>query len=64
MELPEAEIHDAISDPTNHAQTEEAGPPRLKGVPKVAGTEPRTPRTETAYESVDRFVESLLMSYF
>jgi hypothetical protein len=55
--IPEADIHDAIRDPKNQAQTEDAGPPRLKGIPKVAGIEPRTPRTDSAYEIVDHFVK-------
>lgn len=46
--VPDAEMQEAIIEPINHAQTAEAGPPRLKGLPNVAGTEPRTPRTETA----------------
>lgn len=46
--IPEAEMHEAIKDPKNHAQIDAAGPPRLNGLPKVAGTEPRTPRTEMA----------------
>lgn len=34
--------------PIVQAHTAAAGPPRLKGLPKVAGTEPSTPSTETA----------------
>jgi len=41
-------MHEAITEPINHAHTEAAGPPRLSGLPKAAGTEPRTPSTETA----------------
>lgn len=62
LEVPEAEIHEAINDPTNHAHTVDAGPPRLNGIPKVAGTEPKTPNTETAYERVDHLVKWRLMS--
>ena len=55
-------MHDAMRDPMNHAHTEAAGPPRLNGLPKVAGTEPKTPRTETAYDKVDHFVKCRLRS--
>ena len=48
LAIPEAEMQLAIRDPTNHAHTQAAGPPKLNGTPNVAGTEPRTPRTETA----------------
>jgi len=41
-------MHIAITDPINHAHTAVAGPPLAIGVPKVAGTEPRTPRIEIA----------------
>jgi len=52
-----------MMDPMNHAHTEEAGPPKLSGMPKVAGTEPRTPRTEIAYDKVDHLVKWRLRSY-
>ena len=39
--------------PISHAQTAVAGPPDCSGLPKVAGTEPSTPRIEMAYETVD-----------
>jgi hypothetical protein len=45
---PDAEMHDAIKDPMNQAQTDAAGPPRLNGLPNVAGTDPKTPSTEMA----------------
>jgi hypothetical protein len=45
---PDAEMHEAINDPKNQAQTLAAGPPRLNGLPKVAGTDPKTPRTDIA----------------
>lgn len=45
---PDLAIHEAMMLPTNQAQTAAAGPPRERGLPKVAGTEPRTPRTEMA----------------
>ena len=45
---PDAEMHEAIKDPMNHAQTDAAGPPRLNGLPNVAGTDPKTPSTEMA----------------
>ncbi len=47
-------MHWAMNVPTSHAQTVDAGPPMPSGLPNVAGTEPRTPRTETAYDSVDQ----------
>ena len=34
--------------PMNHAHTHVAGPPELIGTPKVAGTDPSTPRIEIA----------------
>ena len=48
----------AIQEPINQHQTAVAGPPAAKGEPKVAGTEPRTPRIEIAYETVDHFENS------
>jgi len=39
--------------PINHAHTAVAGPPAFTGLPKVAGTEPSTPRIEMAYDTVD-----------
>jgi hypothetical protein len=45
-------------DPTNHAQTAVAGPPRLRGTPYVAGCDPNTPRMEIAYDTVDHLVNS------
>ena len=47
-EVPEADMHEGIIEPINHAHADAAGPPRLSGLPKVAGTEPRTPSTDTA----------------
>lgn len=44
-------------------QTAVAGPPDPMGAPKVAGTEPSTPRMEIAYETVDHLVNSRLSSY-
>lgn len=44
-ELP---MHIAMQEPINQHQTAVAGPPTDKGEPKVAGTEPRTPRMEMA----------------
>ena len=46
--LPELEMHCAMTEPKNHAHTEAAGPPSDRGLPNVAGTDPNTPRTETA----------------
>jgi hypothetical protein len=43
----------AIMLPMNHAQTHVAGPPEPIGTPKVAGTDPSTPRMDMAYETVD-----------
>lgn len=48
MLLPDAEVKEAIIEPMAHAQTAAAGPPRVRGVPYVAGTDPNTPSTETA----------------
>lgn len=56
-------MHDAITDPTNHAHTAAAGPPSDRGLPNVAGTDPRTPRTEMAYDRLDHFVKCRLSSY-
>lgn len=55
--IPEADMHDAIKDPTSHARIVAAGPPKLRGIPNVAGTEPKIPSTETAYERVDHLVK-------
>ena len=41
-------MHMAIHEPKNQHQTAVAGPPAAKGAPKVAGTEPNTPRMEIA----------------
>ena len=46
--IPELAIHIAMKDPMNQHQTAVAGPPATIGIPKVAGTEPRTPRMEMA----------------
>lgn len=59
----ELAIHIAINDPINQHHTAVAGPPAAKGGPNVAGTEPRTPRMEIAYETVDHFENSLLSSW-
>ena len=48
LQIPEAEMHDAINEPINQAQIVAAGPPRLSGIPNVAGTDPKTPRTDMA----------------
>lgn len=56
-------MHEAINEPTNHAHTVDAGPPSLNGIPKVAGTEPRIPNTEIAYERVDHLVKWRLRSW-
>lgn len=45
--------------PMNQAQTAVAGPPDDIGAPKVAGTEPSTPRMEMAYETVDHLEKCL-----
>jgi len=47
-----------MNDPMNQHHTAVAGPPAEIGIPKVAGTDPRTPRIEIAYETVDHFVNS------
>ena len=54
----------AMIDPMNHAQTAVAGPPKLMGTPYVAGCDPRTPRIEMAYDTVDHFVNSRRSSYY
>ena len=56
--LPELAIHMAMQEPMNQHQTAVAGPPALMGLPKVAGTEPKTPKMEMAYEMVDHLVNS------
>lgn len=48
----------AMNDPMNHVQTAVAGPPTLMGTPYVAGCDPRTPRIDIAYETVDHLVNS------
>jgi hypothetical protein len=53
--VPELAIQYAITLPMSHAHTAVAGPPDVIGAPKVAGTEPSTPRIEIAYETVDHF---------
>lgn len=44
-ELP---IHMAMHEPKNQHHTAVAGPPAANGDPKVAGTDPNTPRIEMA----------------
>ena len=61
---PELAIHIAMHDPMNQHHTAVAGPPELIGLPNVAGTEPRTPRTDMAYETIDHLVNSRRSSYF
>lgn len=56
-------MHMAIHDPMNQHHTAVAGPPAMMGIPNVAGTEPRTPRMEIAYDTVDHFVNSRRSSY-
>jgi hypothetical protein len=46
-----------MTDPMAHAHTAAPGPPVLIGLPNVAGTDPRTPRTDTAYEIVEYLVK-------
>lgn len=43
--------------------TDVPGPPSAKGTPKVAGTEPRTPRTEIAYDRVEYWLNSRMKDY-
>jgi hypothetical protein len=45
---PELAIQYAMILPMNHAHTHVAGPPEVIGTPKVAGTDPSTPRIEIA----------------
>lgn len=56
--IPELAMQKAMHDPMNQHQTAVAGPPELIGLRKVAGTDPRTPRIEMAYDTVDHFVNS------
>ena len=44
-ELP---IHIAMKEPNNQHHTAVAGPPASRGDPKVAGTDPNTPKIEMA----------------
>ena len=60
--IPELAIHMAMTDPMSQHQTAVAGPPAMIGIPNVAGTDPRTPRMEMAYDTVDHFVNSLRSS--
>jgi hypothetical protein len=53
--IPELAIQYAIILPINQAHTAVAGPPEDIGAPKVAGTDPSTPRMDMAYETVDHF---------
>jgi hypothetical protein len=46
--VPESAMHSAMTDPMSHVHTAVAGPPDWIGMPKVAGTEPNTPRMEMA----------------
>lgn len=55
-------MHIAMTDPMSQHQTAVAGPPAASGGPNVAGTDPRTPRMEIAYDIVDHFENSLLNS--
>ena len=45
-----------MTDPMSHVHTAVAGPPALIGMPKVAGTDPKTPKMEMAYDTVDHLV--------
>lgn len=56
-------MHIAITDPINQHHTAVAGPPALSGWPKVAGTDPNTPNIEMAYDIVDHFENSRLISW-
>lgn len=57
--VPELAMQYAMMLPMNQAHTAVAGPPELIGAPKVAGTEPSTPRIEMAYETVDHLEKCL-----
>jgi hypothetical protein len=57
--IPELAMQYAMMLPMNQAQTAVAGPPEDIGAPKVAGTEPSTPRMEMAYETVDHLEKCL-----
>lgn len=53
----------AMTDPINQHHTAVAGPPAARGLLKVAGTDPSTPRIEMAYETVDHLENSRRSSY-
>ena len=53
----------AITEPMSQHHTAVAGPPAMIAIPKVAGTEPKTPSMEIAYDTVDHFVNSRRSSY-
>jgi hypothetical protein len=57
--IPELAIQYAMILPMVQAHTAVAGPPELMGEPKVAGTEPNTPRIEIAYDTVDHLEKCL-----
>ena len=63
MNAPELAMHMAMTEPKNQHQTAVAGPPALMGLLKVAGTEPKTPRMEMAYDTVDHLVNARRSSY-
>jgi hypothetical protein len=57
LDLPELAIIIAMIEPMNQHHTAVAGPPAFSGLLKVAGTDPKTPRIEIAYDTVDHFVK-------
>lgn len=56
-------MNSAITLPMSHAITAVAGPPDASGALNVAGTDPKTPRIEIAYEIVENAVNSRRSSY-
>jgi hypothetical protein len=60
---PDEAIHIAIQLPKNQHHTAVAGPPEVIGTLKVAGTDPKTPRIEMAYDIVDHFENSRRSSW-
>ncbi len=51
-------MHKANMDPVNQVQIAVAGPPDASGADQVAGTDPRTPMMEMAYDNVLHRVNS------
>ena len=61
-DAPEQAIQYAKHEPIAQHHMVVAGPPAMSGGPHVAGTDPKTPRIEIAYETVDHFEKALRSS--